>query len=105
MSYLAIASILNVASSISDIIDIYLEDIWDVNTDKLEAHDYGGYWRLELLTALVPLAVLGFAALTDESPQSRSTGDGDGAGHARGVVDFFRDPDEFYNATVSALLR
>lgn len=63
MAYLALASVLNVAGSLSDVIDVYLEDIWDVNTDKLEAHEYGGYWRLELLTACVPIAVLAFLPL------------------------------------------
>ena len=95
MSYLAIASILNVASSISDIIDIYLEDIWDVNTDKLEAHDYGGYWRLELLTALVPLAVLGFLPLLPRTREAAATKE-DGwfapwkdAGHGRTAAFLF----------------
>ena len=46
-------------------------------------------------------------ALTD-APQickACSTGDGDGAAPdtLEEWVDFFRDPDEFYNATVSAL--
>ena len=95
MSYLAIASILNVASSISDIIDIYLEDIWDVNTDELEAHDYGGYWRLELLTALVPLAVLGFLPLLPRTREAAATKE-DGwfapwkdAGHGRTAAFLF----------------
>ena len=45
-------AILNVAGSLSDIVDIKLEHIWDVSTAKLSAQNYSGYWRLELLTAL-----------------------------------------------------